>query len=161
MNRRLLGCIRYTAALSVLLTGGFFGIHAASAYWTAHGSGSGSATAGTIQAVTASGAIVSNLIPDGTSHDVTLMVTNPNSFAVTLKSVSASGAISADSPGHSGCTTTGVTFANQSGLIQPIPGNSVPTPVTLSNAATMGITSVNACQGATFTIPVTISVQRP
>ena len=54
-----------------------------------------------------------------------------------------------------------MTLTDQTGLSQPIPANSVPTPVTLSNAATMSITSVNACQGATFTIPVTISVQRP
>ena len=106
MKRRLLGRIRYTAALSVLATGGFFGIHAAFAYWTAHGSGSGSATAGTIQAVTASGAVVSNLIPDGTSHNVSLTVTNPNSIAVTLKSVTANGTISADAS-HSSCSRPG------------------------------------------------------
>jgi hypothetical protein len=160
MKRRLLRCIRYTAALSVLLTGGFFGIHAASAYWTAHGSGSGSATAGTIQAVTASGAIVSNLMPDGTGHDVTLLVSNPNSFAVTLERVTANGTVSAD-VSHSGCSPTGVTFSDQTALGQTIPGHAVSAPVTLNNAAKMDLTSASACQGATFTIPVKISVQTP
>jgi hypothetical protein len=150
---------RTATAVVVAIGSGFVGVTAASAYFASSGSGSGSATAATVQAVTASGAIVSNLIPDGTGHDVTLTVTNPNAFPVTLESVIGNGTILPDSPGHTGCGPTGVTFADQTGLSQSIPGGSVPTPVTLDNAARMDNTSVDACQGATFTIPVMISVQ--
>jgi len=152
---------RNATAVVVAVGSGFVGITAASAYFVSPGSGSGSATAATVQAVTASGAVVSNLIPDGVSHDVTLTVTNPNAFAVELESVIGNGTILPDSPDHSGCGPTGVTFADQTGLSQAIPGGSVPTPVTLNNAARMNNTSGDGCQGATFTIPVTISVQKP
>jgi hypothetical protein len=136
-------------------------MNAAAAYFTSTGSGSGSGSAGTLAPVTASGAVVSNLIPDNSPHDVTLTVTNPNSYAVTLKSVIGNGTITPDSPAHSGCNPAGVWFTDQTGLSQSIPGGNVPTPVTLTNAAKMDTTSVDACQGATFTIPVTIEVRKP
>jgi hypothetical protein len=157
IHRRL----QRTAAAVTVIGSTVFGVTAASAYFDAAGTGSGTGRTGTLQAVTATGAVVSNLIPDGTAHDVTLTVTNPNSFAVALKSVTGNGAITPDTPAHSGCSPTGVAFTDQTGLSQSIPGGSVPTPVTLTGAATMDNTSASACQGATFTIPVTISVQQP
>jgi VCBS repeat-containing protein len=159
-RRRLRRRMRYTAAISVLATGGLFGIHAASAYWTAFGSGTGSAAVGAMQSVTASAGVVSNLVPDGTSHNVSVTVSNPNSFAVILERVTANGTVSADGS-HSGCSPTGVTFSDQTAVGQTIPGHAVSTPVTLNNAAKMDLTSASACQGATFTIPVKISVQTP
>lgn len=135
---------------------------AAYAYFTSSGNGTGSASTGTMQAVTISAATVSPSTPllPGGSGDVTLEVTNPNSVAVTVVSVTGSGGgITADS-GHPGCTTTGVTFTSQTGLSDNIPAGST-TAIDLPGAASMATTSSAGCQGATFSIPVTITVQQP
>jgi hypothetical protein len=136
------------------IAGGAFG------YFTSSGKTTGSASTGTMQTVTVSAATVAPSTPllPGGSGDVTLKVTNPNNFAVTLVSVTATGGnITADS-GHSGCTTTGVTFTNQTGLRTSIPASSTTT-IDLSGAASMSTASSAGCQGATFSIPVTIAVQ--
>ena len=69
--------------------------------------------------------------------------------------MSGNGTITPDA-GHSGCTTTGVTFTDQSGLTLDIAA-STSTQFTLNGAASMSNASLNACQGATFTIPVTLT----
>src|SRR5438132_1477107 len=121
---------------------------------TGGGSGTGSASAGTLQTVTASAFVGgdtpnSNLYPGSPAADVMLRVNNPNSYAVQLFSVSGNGSITADAS-HSGCTTTGVTFTPPSSPNVTIPtGSSL---VHLSGAASMSTASVNACQGATFSI---------
>jgi len=144
------------ATVSVAATAG-----GALAYWHAGGSGSGSATAGTPQAVTvnavAGGDAPNSALQPGGSADVILRLSNPNAYAVTLVSVTGSTPITAD-PGHSGCTTTGVSFSNQSGLSISVPSGS--SLVHLPAAASMDTTSLSACQGATFSIPVTLGVQK-
>ncbi len=152
--RRRIAAAAAVAALAVTAVG-------ALAYWRTSGSGSGSAATGTPQAVTvvafAGGdAPTSSLQPGGTA-DVILRLSNPNAYAVTLISVSGNGAITADS-GHTGCTTTGVTFTNQSGLSITVPNGS--SLVHLPGAASMGTTSSSGCQGATFSIPVTLTVHK-
>jgi hypothetical protein len=99
----------------------------------------------------------SNLFPGG-SADVILRVSNPNAYIVTLVSVSGNGTITPDGS-HAGCTTTGVSFINQTGLNATIAASGT-TLVDLPSAAAMGITSSNTCQGATFSIPVSITVQK-
>jgi hypothetical protein len=133
---------------------------AAYAYFTGSGHGTGSASTGSMQTVTISSATAtptSPLHPGGTG-DVTLKVTNPNNFSVTLVSVVGSGTITADS-GHPGCTTSGVTFTNQTGLSTSIAANNTAT-IDLPGAAAMSAASSAGCQGATFSIPVTISVEK-
>jgi hypothetical protein len=130
------------------------------AYWTASGSGTASASAGTLQPVTVTALAggdtpTSTLLPGGTG-DVILRISNPNSSAVTLTSVTGNGTVTADA-GHANCTTTGVSFANQTGLSTTIAASST-TLVHLSGAASMSAASSNGCQGATFSIPVTITV---
>jgi hypothetical protein len=74
--------------------------------------------------------------------------------------VSLNGTISADS-GHAACVTTGVSFTNRTGLSLTVPAASGGTDgtlqTTLSGAVAMDNTSDNGCQGATFTIPVTLT----
>ena len=130
------------------------------AYFTATGSGSGSGNTGDMQNVTVS-AIVggdspsSRLYPGGPAADVILRVHNPNTFPVQLFSLTGNGAITADAS-HSGCTTTGVTFTPPSSPNITIPaGDSL---VHVPGAASMSTASLSACQGATFTIPVTLTV---
>jgi hypothetical protein len=136
------------------LAGGAYG------YFTSSGKTTGSASTGSMQTVTVSATTATPstpLLPGGTG-DVTLKVTNPNSFAVTLIGVTGTGGtITADS-GHPSCTTTGVTFTSQTGLNTTIPAASTTT-VDLPGAVSMSTASSAGCQGATFSIPVTIAVQ--
>ncbi len=135
----------------------------ASAYLSASGSGSGSASTGSMQTVTVTavtgGDAPSNTLLPGGSADVILRVDNPNAYAVALTSVTAGpGAISTAQPGCTG--TGGVTFTDQSGLSDTIAASGT-TLVHLTDAATMATSSPDACQGAAFSIPVTITVQAP
>lgn len=148
-KRRLLGG---GITLAVLVAAGL-----AYAAWTTNGSGNGYAEAGTAQALTtndASGATVADLYP-GANGDVKLEIANPNPFPVRVTSVSGNGAITA-SGGIGTCNTTGVTFTNQTGLTIDVPANGTQT-ATLNDAASMSNASENGCQGATFTIPVSLS----
>ncbi len=140
--------------VGLLATGGV-----AYAYVAGNGSGSGSASTGTMQTVTVNAFVggdapSAKLYPGGPAADVILRVNNPNSFSVQLFSVSANGAITADAS-HLGCTTTGVTFTPPSNPNVTIPAGS--SLVHLSGAATMSTASLNACQRATFSIPVSIT----
>lgn len=144
------------AVIGVFVLGGV-----AWAYFTSSGSGTGTATTGTMSTVTlnaAAGTPSTPLYPGGTG-DVTLEVNNPNSYAVTVVSVTGGGTISHDA-GHSACTTTGVTFTNQNGLSTAIPAGATNFQIHLPGAASMGSSSSTGCQGATFSIPVTITVER-
>ena len=130
------------------------------AAWTTSGSGSGYAKAGTSQALTTvdvSATTSASLYP-GQNGNVTLKINNPNGYNVRVTSVTLSGQqtdIVADA-GHSGCTTTGVTFTNQSGLTLDVNAGAQ-AEFTLNGAAAMSNSSLNACQGATFTIPVSLT----
>jgi predicted ribosomally synthesized peptide with SipW-like signal peptide len=145
------------AALVVSLGAG-----GAYAYFRSSGTGSGSASTGTLLTVTAAaGTPNTPLLPGGPAGDVALTVTNPNSFAVTLVSVAGNGTIAADG-GHSGCTTPGVTFTAPTGSPLPVTilANSTNQVVDLPGAASMSTASSAGCQGATFSIPVTIVVHK-
>lgn len=161
--KRILGGrkrLAFLATVAVLSTAGL--VFAA---WLTSGSGSGYAKAGTSQAlstVDVSASTTATLYPSSTG-DVLLRVSNPNPFPVRVTGVSLNGTnanISADA-GHAACTTTGVSFTNQTGLTIDVPakvgGTNGATTATLTGAAAMSNASLDACQGATFTIPVNLS----
>jgi len=135
------------------------GAGVAYAAWTASGTGSGYAKAGSAQAVTtadASGSVTSLLYPGGTA-DVLVEIKNPNPFPVSVTAVSAgTGSIVASA---SGCTTTGVSFTAPGTLATAVtvPANGGDKVITLTGAAKMDNTSLDACQGASFTIPVSVT----
>ncbi len=152
--------LRNTTALLIVVTGGFFGIHAASAYLKAAGSGSGQATAGTTSSVTieAASGTVNSLLAPGASADLLVQVTNPNSFAVEITTISQNGSVTA-STGSGTCATTGVSVSTQTGLSVAVASGSHVV-VHIPNGASMSTTSDNGCQGRSFTVPVTITVQK-
>jgi hypothetical protein len=127
------------------------------AAWTASGGGQGYAKAGTAQALTTvdvSASTTATLYPSGTGS-VLLRISNPNPYPVRVASVSGSGTVTSDK-GAACDASTGVTFVNQTGLTLDIPASGAAT-FTLNNAAAMSNASDNSCQGAVFTIPVTLS----
>ena len=148
------------AVLTILA--GFALVGLVYAAWTTNGTGNAYSKAGTAQTlstVDVSASTSATLYP-GVSGDVLVKIDNPNPYAVTVTAVTGNGTITADA-GHSGCTTTGVTFTNQSSLSLSVPAKSGGVDgvlqTTLTGAASMSNASLNACQGATFTIPVTLT----
>ncbi|MCZ2403960.1 hypothetical protein IV498_12415 [Paenarthrobacter sp. Z7-10] len=159
-QRRGIAAASLAAVLSVAAGGGV-----AFAYWTTGGTGSGSAVNSDLQAVTveayaAAGPAQSALFPGGSS-DVTMRVTNENSYPVHIYSVTAAGPVTADG-GHSACTNNGVTFGPVSSPLSPATSIAAHTTsvVVLPAAAKMDTSSQSACQGASFSLPVTVEVRK-
>lgn len=135
----------------------------ARAYFSSHGSGTGHGSTGTMQPVTVAAYVnesfTTKLYPGGPAADVVLKVTNPNNFAVTVTSVVAGvGSIVAD-VSHPSCTTTGVTFTAPGTVSLAVPASTTGAVFHLPGAASMSTASSNGCQGATFSIPVQITVR--
>jgi hypothetical protein len=148
-NRRLIG-----GAISAIVLVAVGLVYAA---WTANGTGSGYAKAQTAQPLTTvdvSATTTATLYP-GATGDVNVRISNPNPYPVRVTSVAGNGTITACG-GAGTCTTTGVTYTNQNGLTIDVPANGATTS-TLNGAAQMSNASDNGCQGATFTIPVSLT----
>ena len=135
------------------------------ASWSTSGSASGSAANDTMKTVTVAAFVSGDtptaaLIPGG-SADVILRINNPNAYSVRVYSINANGPITADAR-HAGCTTTGVTFTAPATPVSPtvtVPANTTLL-IHLPGAARMSTASQSFCQGATFQIPVTVSVRQ-
>lgn len=131
------------------------------AYFTAHGSGSGTASVGTvsnIEVVGASGTVANKLFP-GASGDLKVQFNNPNAYAVTIVTLAPGSGPSTGSSGIGTCTTTGVSVNPQSNLsITVAAGSGVV--VTIPNGAIMDATSESGCQNATFQVPISITVHK-
>ena len=128
------------------------------AAWVVSGSGTGYAKAGSSSALTLSDASAStsaDLYP-GAAGAVKLKVSNPNPFPVRITTVAGNGAVTSDK--GAGCdASTGVSFTNQSGLTLDLLANETNKVFTLSGAVSMSNASDNTCQGAVFSIPVSVT----
>lgn len=128
------------------------------AAWTASGTGSGFAKAGSSSALTTgAAAAVADLYPGG-SGDLKITINNPNPFPVVVSDVArTAGAITSDA-GASCNASTGVSMADQTGLSLSVGANDSAT-FTLDDVVSMSNASHNSCQGAVFTIPVQLTGQ--
>ncbi len=131
------------------------------AAWTSAGNGTGVAKASTAQALSTVTATASSasLYP-GATADLTLKVSNPNPYPITVTDVTGNGTITADSShatcGQDATHPTGVSYTDQHNLTIAVPANGT-TQVAVSNSVHMSNASDNSCQGATFTIPVSLN----
>jgi hypothetical protein len=155
-NRVFAGRTRKLLALAVagVLT---MGIGVAYAAWTASGSGIGYAKASSAQGLgtlDTSATTAATLYP-GATGDVKLKIDNPNPYPVRITAVSGAGTITSDK-GSACDSSTGVTFTNQTALTLDVPASSSGT-FTLAGAVAMSNASDNSCQGAVFSIPVSLS----
>jgi hypothetical protein len=127
------------------------------AAWSVSGSGNGAAKASTASALTladASAFTSADLYP-GATGNLKLRVINPNAFPVRITAVSGNGTITSDK-GAACDASTGVTFANQSGLALDVAAGATAT-LTVAGAVSMSNASDNSCQGAVFTVPVSVT----
>ena len=151
---------RALLSLSVPLVLAFVGLamNGTLGSWAVSGSGNGASKALAAQALTladASASTSAQLYPGG-SGDVILKVSNPNPFAVTITDVVSAGTITSDK-GAACNAATGVALIAQHALSKALTANAVNTVITLTGAATMSNASDNSCQGAVFTVPVTVT----
>jgi hypothetical protein len=126
------------------------------AAWLANGTGSGFAEAGTAQELTTSEPpTTTGVLYPGGSGDLALTIDNPNPYPVTVVSVSGDGTITSDT---TGCEPEnhGVTFTDQTDLELQVPAEGSSSHV-LAGAVAMGQTAADACQGATFTVPIALA----
>ena len=142
------------ALVAVIIAGGVtFGSWAVSS-----SPGNGYAKALTAQNLTfndVSATTSATLYPGG-SGDVKVSVNNPNPFAVTITAVNGTGGAITSDKGAACDGSTGVTYTNQTGLTQAVAANSSAT-FTLAGAAHMSNASDTTCQGAVFSIPVSLT----
>jgi hypothetical protein len=145
------------ATVTSVLLGTLLVAGVAFAAWTATGTGSGYAKATTAQALTTvdvSASTAATLYP-GATGDAKLRIDNPNPYPVRVTDVAGSGAITSNA-GAACNAATGVTFSNQSGLTLDVAAGSAAT-FTLTGSVAMSNASDTSCQGAVFTIPVTLT----
>ncbi len=162
---------RVGAALGVtlLLTGG--GVAVAS--WTATGTGQGSARAASVSGlVVSAGSPLGALYPlpanstpatgygSGTVGSVATTVTNPNPFPVTITTATIGSVTTNPLAGHA-CAAGSVlpTTSAPIALSPPVTlaANSAPTALTVPGALYMVSTAEDGCQGASFSVPVTVT----
>jgi hypothetical protein len=155
--RRLAGRFLSLLVAVVLALSAGLGSGAAFAHWASSGTGVGSATAAAPRAVTlvaATGTVTNKLVPGGTA-DLLVGLINPNSFPVTVTGVSQTGAVVG--PGG-GCMVTGVTVPTQVGLTITVASGASVT-LHIPSGAAMSAASDSDCQGASFQIPVMVTVR--
>jgi hypothetical protein len=149
MNRRRK--IVSMVVVGIVLTGG--GI--AAAQWSANGNGPGQAKALSAQSLTVTAATgAADLYPGFTAGDLFFTITNPNPYPVTFTSMTA-GTITSSNPG--GCPSSNVSVANASGLGLAVAANSTSGTQSIVDVVTMAAGAPDGCQGATFTINLTLS----
>jgi hypothetical protein len=102
----------------------------------------------------ASASTTAQLYPGGTG-DIWIKVTNSNPFAVTVTSVTGAGTITSDK-GAACDAATGVTFTTTTGLTQAVGAGATVT-FSLAGKVAMSNVSDNTCQGAVFTVPITLA----
>ncbi|GAC1326846.1 MAG: hypothetical protein NVSMB13_12590 [Mycobacteriales bacterium] len=145
---------RRSAATALLLVGALSG-GVAIASWTQNGSGSGAALAKTaVASVVSAGTTTADLYPGQTTGTLSMSITNPNPYPVTFTNATM-GSVTVDSTHSAGCTTTGLSFSTPTVSLL-VPANSVGTALSAPIVA-MSNASSNGCQGATFTIAVTLT----
>lgn len=125
------------------------------AFWSANGTGTGTAAATTFQPVVVTagtapgGQLYPGLVADGTTAggDLVVQAENPNPFPVTV-TVTLGGT-------PAGCTTTGVTIGAPASFT--LPALSGPVSRTMAKVLSMSTASSNDCQGQTITVPLATS----
>ena len=142
------------------------------AQWTASADGTGAAKAATKAAVGVANASTLNatLYP-GADGDVVVTITNSNPYAVSIDSVYHGALTDVTTPAGAACNSTnnGISFKGTWTLASPKAvgaivaaksgGTDGTLTLTISSGISMSNSSVDACSGQTFTVPVSVNAQ--
>jgi hypothetical protein len=144
------------AAVTLLVAG------VAAAWWATTGGGSAAADASNASPLTLSPATPAAQLYPGGQAAVVLTITNPNPTAIKVGSLAlatgqGTGGFAVDG-GHAGCGVGSLSFATQTngGAGWTVPASGT-LPVTLTNALSMTTGAPNACQGAVFSVYLTVT----
>lgn len=143
-----------TTVVGATLGGGI-----AVAAWTSSGAGTAGAKAGTASAPTTgavdTSAMTTGLLYPGVSGDALIRITNPNPYPVKVSDISANG--TATVSGNTGtCAGNTVTWNSKQPATVLTAGAT--TTITVTGAVTMAPTAPDGCQGAVYSLPVTVTV---
>ncbi|WP_439380019.1 hypothetical protein [Amycolatopsis lexingtonensis] len=140
-----------TTVVGATLGGGI-----AVAAWTSSGSGTAGAKAGTASAPSTgtvdASALTTGLLYPGVSGAALIRISNPNPYPVKVSSITGNGTPTATG----GCPGAAVSWVAQQPNA-PLDAGATST-LTLTGAVSMLPTADDSCQGAVFTIPVTVTV---
>lgn len=126
------------------------------ASWLVDGTGPGAAKASTVVELTVSAGTPTASLYPGATGDLAARVSNPNPFPVTLTGATF-GAVTVTPLSGQTCTVDDVAVSGPVSLSGiTVPANSGAA-VTVPGALTMLSTAADGCQGATFTVQVTLS----
>jgi hypothetical protein len=125
------------------------------AAWQVTGTGSGSVRAAEVTALTASASPTSPLFP-GSTADITIQVTNKNSFPVEIQSFTAGKGVTVDLEHAKECAGANVAVLGRSGLSHRV-GAGDTVEFTVADSVSMTDTAPAACQGASFEISLSLA----
>ena len=132
------------------------------AVWSSNASGSGNTKAVTAETVTVNAITgTADLYPGGPAGKVYFTLTNTNPYSITFDSLT--GALVTDVSGGSGgtpsCATTDVTVSTlpASGLALTVGANTTSATRSISGVVSMVGAAPDACQGAVFTVSLTLT----
>ena len=137
------------------------GVGIAYGYFTSTSSGTGHATVGSVQHVTVlvtTGIVTPKLQPNHHAG-LRLTISNPNTFTVTIVHITEKSGTITVSGAKGACTgsSAGVSVPART-ITETVPTGTHT--ITIATGAYMSATSPTGCQGATFSIPVTITVDQ-
>ena len=152
-----------TGAALLLVGGGT----AAYAYWTTNGSGTGTGSTGTSQAITIAGTALTAVTPGGTNSPVNFTATNPAAGPQQVTSITLTGVEAFAGPGFTNPITDG-TAAGQCDtsqytmavvpVAQNVPGGGATTAITATGTLVMANDTANnqdACKNAVLRLTFT------
>ncbi|MGW3958893.1 hypothetical protein ACWED2_03655 [Amycolatopsis sp. NPDC005003] len=143
-----------TTVVGATLGGGI-----AVAAWTSSGSGTAGAKAGTAAAPTTgtvdTSAMTTGLLYPGVSGDALIRITNPNPYSVKVSDIVGGG--TATVSGNSG-TCAGNTVTWNAKQPNTVLAAGATTTITVAGAVSMASTAPDGCQGAVYSLPVTVTV---
>src|SRR3954469_16280675 len=156
-TRRRSLTVAAATVVAVVLVGGV-----SSAFWTATGSGNATASSVTASTLSVSNVSVADMYPNKPMQSLTFTVSNPNPYAVQLNTGITIGTVTTSS---GSCGAGNLTYAvgtvnivSPASLIVPAKsGTNGTLSVTTNNFFQLGSGALDACQGVTFTFPVSVS----
>lgn len=151
-RRKALAAVAAAATASTMAFG-------AAAYWRAQGAGTVAGQVGTLAGATASASGAAGALVPGGSADLTVSVANPNAFSVTVDAIATDpgGTMTSSSPSCDAAALLTVTVGSVAATTLAA-GTS--TDVVLAGAVALDASAPQACQGATFSIPLIVTVRR-